>query len=191
VTHLDLPAHLATAATTAAAAADGGDTSLILGFVLVGVAIFFFLLELLVPSGGILGLLSALAAIASVAAMFTYDPLWGMATLASFVVLGPLAIWFAIRLWTQSPLARKMILQATESDATPQDEPPTAPSGAAAGDALVGLEGVSVTPLRPVGFVRIDGRRIDAVADFGVIESDRPIVVVGVGDNAVRVRERT
>ncbi|MDA0975334.1 MAG: NfeD family protein [Phycisphaerales bacterium] len=185
---LDAPVQLATAA--AAAATEGGDTSLVLGFVFIGVAIFFFLLELLVPSGGILGLLSALAAIASVAAMFTYDPLWGVATLAGFVVLGPLAIWFAIRLWTQSPLARKMILQATESDPTPDDgTPPSATSASL--DPLVGTEGTSVTPLRPVGFVRIDGRRIDAVADFGIIEADRPIVVVGVGDNAVRVRERT
>jgi membrane-bound ClpP family serine protease len=188
VTHLDLPAHLATAATAAAVATDGGDTSLILGFVFVGVAVFFFLLELLVPSGGILGLLSALAAIASIAAMFSYDPLWGVATLASFVVLGPLAIWFAIRLWTQSPLARKMILQATESDPTPEDGVP--PEVSTSLDPLVGKEGTAVTPLRPVGFVRIDGRRLDAVADFGVIESDRPIVVVGVRDNAVRVRER-
>lgn len=181
---IDLPMHLATLAATV----DGGDTGLVLGFVFIGVAIFFFLLELLVPSGGILGLLSALAAIASVAAMFTHDPVWGMATLASFVVLGPLAIWFAIRLWTQSPLARKMILQATESDPTPDDGVP--PTASAALDPLVGKEGTSVTPLRPVGFVRIEGRRLDAIADFGIIEAERPIVVVGVGDNAVRVRER-
>jgi len=187
VNRFELPANLATAA-AAAVAADGGDTSLVLGFVFVGVAVFFFLLELLVPSGGILGLLSALAAIASVAAMFTYDTLWGVATLASFVVLGPLAIWFAIRLWTQSPLARKMILQATESEPNPEDGVPPEMSGPL--DPLVGRDGTSVTPLRPVGFVRIDGRRIDAVADFGIIESDRPIVVVGVGDNAVRVREK-
>lgn len=165
------------------------DTGLMLGFVFVGVAIFFFLLEILVPSGGILGLLSALAAIGSIAAMFTYDPIWGIATLCGFVLLGPVAIWFAIRLWTQSPLARKMILQATESDPTPGDAGPSAGSNGTAQDALVGKRGNTVTPLRPVGFVRIEGRRLDAVADFGVIESDRPVVVVGVGDNAVRVRE--
>ena len=51
----------------AAAASDGGaDTYLVLGLVFTGVALFLFMLELILPSGGLLGLLCALAGIASI-----------------------------------------------------------------------------------------------------------------------------
>ncbi len=177
-----------------AAAVDGGmDTYLVLGLVFTGVALFLFMLELIVPSGGLLGLLCALAGIASIGSMFMFDPIWGAATLAAYAVLAPLAIVFGIKLWTSSPLARRMILRATESVEDPDAEAAASRSGAdaAASDpraGLVGETGITVTPLRPVGFVRVAGRRIDAVADFGVIDADRPVVVVEVRDNEVRVR---
>lgn len=175
-------------------AVDGGtDTYLVLGLVFTGVALFLFLLELIVPSGGLLGLLCALAGIASIGSMFVFDPVWGVATLAAYAVLAPLAIVFGIKLWTTSPLAKRMILRSTESIEDPDAEAAETAQGvgAAASDPrsrLVGETGVTVTPLRPVGFVRVAGRRIDAVADFGVIDADRPVVVVEVRDNEVRVR---
>lgn len=181
-------------ALAAASAADGGaDTYLVLGLVFTGVALFLFMLELIVPSGGLLGLLCALAGIASIGSMFLHDPIWGAATLAAYAVLAPIAIVFGIKLWTTSPLAKRMILRSTESVEDPDAQAAEAHSGAevSARDPLAGLvgeHGVTVTPLRPVGFVRIAGRRIDAVADFGVIDADREVLVVEVRDNAVRVR---
>lgn len=178
----------------ASTAADGGvDTYLMLGLVFTGVALFLFMLELIVPSGGLLGLLCALAGIASIGSMFMHDPVWGAATLAAYAVLAPIAIVFGIKLWTSSPLAKRMILRSTESVEDPDAEEAEAGSGADASSAdplaaLVGERGVTVTPLRPVGFVRVAGRRIDAVADFGVIDADREVVVVEVRDNSVRVR---
>ena len=53
---------------------------------------------------------------------------------------------------------------------------------------LIGLQGVTITSLRPVGKVRIEGRRIDAMAETGIIEADTPIVVVDVYDNQIKVR---
>ena len=178
----------------AASTVDGAtDTYFVLGLVFTGVAIFLFLLELIIPSGGLLGLLCALAGIASIGSMFIHDPLLGGATLAAYAVIAPLAIVFGIRLLTSSPLAKRMILRSTESIEDPDAEAADRRSGsdASASDprlGLVGETGVTVTPLRPVGFVRVAGRRIDAVADFGVIDADRPVVVVEVRDNEVRVR---
>jgi membrane-bound serine protease (ClpP class) len=176
------------------AAADGGaDTYLVLGLVFTGVALFLFMLELIVPSGGMLGLLCALAGIASIGSMFMHDPIWGAATLAAYAVLAPIAIVFGIKLWTSSPLAKRMILRSTESIEDPEARAAEAGSGAniSGTDPLAGLvgeRGRTVTPLRPVGFVRVGGRRIDAVADFGVIDADCEVVVVEVRDHEVRVR---
>lgn len=178
----------------AAPAVDGGtDTYFVLGLVFTGVALFLFLLELIIPSGGLLGLLCALAGIASIGSMFLHDPLWGAAALAAYAIIAPIAIVFGMKLWTSSPLAKRMILRSTESVEDPDAEAAESRSGADASAAdplsgLVGEAGLTVTPLRPVGFVRVAGRRIDAVADFGVIDADMPVVVVEVRDNAVRVR---
>ena len=53
---------------------------------------------------------------------------------------------------------------------------------------LIGAKGVALTSLRPVGKVKIEDRRIDAMAESGVIESGAPIVVVDVYDNQIKVR---
>ncbi|HIO53073.1 MAG TPA: hypothetical protein EYN32_05455, partial [Phycisphaerales bacterium] len=53
---------------------------------------------------------------------------------------------------------------------------------------LIGKEGNTITILRPVGVVRIDGQRIDAMAETGSIEADTAIKVVSVYDNQIKVR---
>lgn len=181
-------------AALAAAPAGDGDFALLLGLAFAAGAILFFLLELFVPSGGLLALLSALCAIGSVGAFFSHDAIFGAAALAGYAVLAPAAIIFGIRVWAKSPLGRRMILRASESreDADDDSGPLPSPQAAASGDALaalLGAEGIAATSLRPVGFVRIGARQIDAVADFGVIEANRRVRVVEIRDNAVRVRE--
>ena len=47
-----------------------------------------------------------------------------------------------------------------------------------------------MTTLRPVGTVRIAGRRLDAMAESGIIEAGTAIVVTDVYDNQVKVRPR-
>ena len=53
---------------------------------------------------------------------------------------------------------------------------------------LVGKTGVTLSVLRPVGVVRINGERIDAIAETGSIEADTPIIVVSATDNQLKVR---
>jgi membrane-bound serine protease (ClpP class) len=54
----------------------------------------------------------------------------------------------------------------------------------------VGTVGEAITPLRPSGFVRIDGRRLDASAEGNLIDAGTPIEVVSVRDGQLRVRPR-
>lgn len=46
-----------------------------------------------------------------------------------------------------------------------------------AGRPGVGSEGKTITPLRPIGRIEVDGHVYDAESDHGVIESDRPVRV--------------
>ena len=55
---------------------------------------------------------------------------------------------------------------------------------------LIGAEGMTITDLRPVGFVKINGQRLDAMAETGIVEADTPVVVTDVYDNQVKVRSK-
>jgi membrane-bound ClpP family serine protease len=172
----------------------GNDWALILGLVFFGVAVLLFALELFVPTGGLLGVLCAVAAIASILSFFRYDASWGIGALAAYLVLTPITLIFVFKLWLHSPLAERMILggRAEAIDASSED------SMIASERArlerlgqlrqLIGAQGVTVTALRPIGTVRIDGRRIDAMAEAGVIEPGTPITVTEVYDNQIKVR---
>jgi len=53
---------------------------------------------------------------------------------------------------------------------------------------LVGAEGVAVTDLRPVGMIRLDGKRVEAQAETGYVESGTVVRVTAVEDNRLKVR---
>ena len=49
---------------------------------------------------------------------------------------------------------------------------------------------MTVTGLRPVGVVKINGQRVDALAEGGVIAANTPVLVTDVYDNQIKVRPR-
>jgi membrane-bound serine protease (ClpP class) len=176
------------------AAGAANDTFLLAGFILAGLAVLLLFVELVVPSGGLIGLLCGVATIASVVAFFKYDTTWGLVAMLAYLVLGPIGVAFAFKLWLHSPLARRMILGA--EDVTRSDEE----AAAAAEESrrrrlaqlqeLIGAEGITVTALRPVGVVKIEGQRVDALSEAGVIEARTPVVVTDILDNQIRVRPK-
>lgn len=176
---------------TLAQSTGADDWFVLWGFLLLAAAIGFLVLELFVPSGGVIGALSAICVIGSAAAFFKHDTTWGWAATTSYVLFGPVVIYFGFRFWLNSPFAEAMILgDATETD---KEEASVASEQArherlAALRDLIGTEGRTATALRPVGTVVIQGQRIDALAESGVIEPDVPVVVVDVYDNQIKVR---
>jgi membrane-bound ClpP family serine protease len=183
---------LAQAAATDAAGKD--EMYLVWGFVLLGAAVGLLFLELLVPSGGLIGILCGVAVVASVVAFFQYDTVWGMGMALTYVILAPIVLIFGFRIWLSSPLARRMILGADQSTTTADTEETVLASEQARLKRLaelrelIGAEGVTETALRPVGTVRINGQRVDGMAESGVIEANTPVVVTDVYDNQIKVR---
>jgi membrane-bound serine protease (ClpP class) len=178
------------------AAADARDeTYFIWGCVLFGVAVVLLFLELLIPSGGLIGLLCGCAAIGSVVAFFQYETAWGLGVLAAYLILGPIALVFVFRLWINSPIAKIMILGGPTRDEADAEEAAAESEKqrrqrVAELRALIGAEGVTVTALRPVGTIRINDQRVDGMAESGVIEANTPVVVTDVYDNQIKVRPR-
>jgi membrane-bound serine protease (ClpP class) len=180
----------------AGAATGENDAALIWGLILLAVSIVLIVAELFVPSGGLISVLAGVSAVASIVAFFRYDVTWGWVALGMYVVLGPMAVVYGFKWWIHSPLGRRMILGGTLADEDPLD--PDAPGAIsqeharrermAAMRQLIGARGVAVTLLRPVGTVKIDGQRLDAMADVGTIEPGTPVVVTDFYDNQVKVR---
>ncbi len=176
-------------------AESSSDGALLWGFILGGAALGILLLELMVPSGGLLGLLCGVAIIGSITAFFRYDTAFGFVSLLGYAILTPFVIVFGFKLWIQSPLARRMVLGGDEVHADAEGTPDPAEQARLGRQAqlreLIGAEGVTITALRPVGVVKINGQRIDAMAESGIVEADTPIVVADVYDNQIKVRPRS
>ena len=171
----------------AAAAPDSTYLFVAIGLLVVGVVLF--VLEFFIPSGGLLGLLTAVSMLGSIGSMFAFSTGWGLIYGAILLASAPFAVVQAIKIWSGSALGHRAILSA-EADRIPrQDEdgeslasPPTRPAIAR------GTTGTAVTVLRPVGFVDFDGMRTDAVAESGYVAEGEAVVVIGHVDGQPKVR---
>lgn len=177
--------------------AQANSNYIVWGFILLAIAVVLLFIELLVPSGGLIGALCAVAVIGSIIAFFRYDTTWGVVSALSYLILAPIVLVLVFKVWLHSPLGRRMILGTDVSGRTSSigDEE----GGAARADQarrerlaqlqeLIGAEGKTVTALRPVGVVKIGDQRVDALAESGVIEADTPVTVTDVYDNQIKVR---
>jgi membrane-bound serine protease (ClpP class) len=165
----------AVAPVAASTAAAGDEASLFWGFMLLGAAVIVLALELVLPSGGLLALVAGIALVGSLVSFFSHSTGAGFLALALILVMGPLSAWYAFRIWSGSALAKRMILQNEGPDAI-------------ASTSLKGATGVAETPLRPVGTVRVNGQRRDALSELGIIEAGTHIIVVEDHDNQLKVR---
>ncbi len=165
----------------AAATPVSPDSWLIAGFALFGVAIVLFALEFVVPSGGIIAALCVLVIAVGVFCFFMHSPTWGLASLTATLAGAPIAIAYGLKIWSSSPLARRVVLSQAIEDQ------PSAKVGAAPRVAI-GTLGVAQTTLRPIGWIRIAADRHEALAEEGFIAIGQQVQVTGCDDATLRVR---
>ena len=162
-------------------------------FIFIGIAVIIFFIEIFVPSGGLLALLGGLSIIASLIAFYVHDVNTGLIATGIYIVFGPVVAWIAFKIWAASPLAKRMILGEIDGggEFAKQESEVQRRTRLDTLRALIGRHGETVTILRPVGVVRIDDERYDAMAETGVIEANTPVKVVEIYDNQIKVREVT
>jgi len=170
---------------------DPDGTYLIMGALMMGGAILLLFIELFIPSGGLIGVLAGIAAIGSLVSFFLYDQTVGFISLGLTAVLGPVVIYFMFKFWLNSPFGRGIVLGGTaESSDEESFHASEYERSARAAELrqLLGAEGMTITALRPVGTVRINGERVDALAETGIIDAGVPVVVTDAYDNQIKVR---
>lgn len=160
--------------------ANTNNASLIVIFLFV--AAVMFLLEICTPSFGMLAAAGVAAIGASVYFAFQINYIVGLLVLLGCILALPVYLYFAVKLLPRTPFGKRLFLKRA-ADATNQATP-EADSLAK----LVGKAGQAETTLRPAGMVRIEGQRVAARAERGMIEKDKNIVVVKAEGTEVIVR---
>lgn len=151
---------------------------------LVAVGLLMILLEVFVPSGGVLGLLAVVALGAGVVtAFYELGPLAGLVVLACVFVAVPIVLFFAFRWFPLTPLGRRVLPPAPAADDVIPDSGERLKLRG-----LVGRFGQTTGELLPWGQVEIDSRRIEAVSEGGPIAQGTTVEVVGVQGKALVVR---
>lgn len=143
--------------------------------------ILLMILEIFVP-GAIVGALGFVSIVTGLV-MAAYDTQQGLASLGIAVLVTVIVAFVLIKKFGIKGLVNRFVL----GDVQRNEEGYVAPKDQRD---LLGKAGIALTPLRPAGVVRIEGRRIDAVSGGGFIAAGTPIAVVQVEGTRVVVQEQ-
>jgi membrane-bound ClpP family serine protease len=140
-------------------------------------------MEVFIPSGGIISILAAVSFIGSIFIAFqpspTTGPTTGLIFAATTVLAVPTLIALAFKYWPKTPMGKAFLGELpTEQEVLPEDPR----------RALLGRVGIARSKMLPSGAVEIDGQMIDAVTQGQAIEPGAYVVVCEVRANRVVVR---
>jgi membrane-bound serine protease (ClpP class) len=141
-----------------------------------------FIAEVFVPSGGLITLFALACLAGGVAIFFSRSSTTGWLGVLIAVVLIPTVLILAYRLFPRTRFAKAVTLTPSErcqGDAIPDSDQLKA---------LLGREGLVLTPLRPVGMCDFSGQRVECVAEGEYIEKDKIVKVIRVHSTQVMVR---
>lgn len=142
------------------------------------------MLEIFVPSGGMLGVLATISVLVSIAMAFYHNgPRVGFGFVFVAMVAVPATLMLAFKLLPQTPVGRQLLLRTpSEAEVLPDDEHRRQLRG------LVGQIGKAKSLMLPSGAVEVGGLTIDALSEGLAIEPGTPIRVVAVHGPRVVVR---
>ncbi|NOZ40464.1 MAG: hypothetical protein GXP24_09590 [Planctomycetes bacterium] len=136
-------------------------------------------LEVFIPSGGLLSFFSAVAIVASIVMAFRRDATTGLSFVVLTLVAVPLTLALAFKYWPHTPMGKAFLgeLKSTQ-ELKPVDTRRE----------LVGKLGTAKSKMLPSGSVEIDGKYVDAISQGAAIDMGQTVVVVEVRANRVVVR---
>jgi membrane-bound serine protease (ClpP class) len=159
------------------------ESLLIWGIALVMLALLLIVAEVFIPSGGMISLVAAAVAIAGIVCLFKVDWRWGLAGSGTLLVLGPAAFFFALQLMPSTKVGRRILFGESEVE-----KPVLPPDTRTEFEALIGMEGVALTDLHPVGVIRVKDQRLDALAEVSYVKAGQTVKIVSVEGTSIKVR---
>lgn len=136
-------------------------------------------LEVFIPSGGLLSVLSAAAFIGSIVIAFQRGPVTGFTFVMTTIVAVPLVLAVAFHYWPKTRIGKAFLGELpTEAEVLPDDPRRE----------LLGRVGVTRSKMLPSGAIEIEGQMVDAITQGKPIEPGQYVVVTEVRANRVVVR---
>lgn len=143
------------------------------------VAALLLVAEVFFPSGGVLGLLSGSAFIASVYYAFQQSSTVGLTFATIEVIALPILVMAAMKIFPKTSMGKAFLGEAPRAEQVAPDDHR---------HALVGRVGIARSKMLPAGSIEIDGQMIDAISQGQAIDPGQYIKVVEVRGNRVMVR---
>jgi membrane-bound ClpP family serine protease len=150
---------------------------LVLGMLLV-------MLEVFVPTAGVLGFLSVASILSGIGLAFYNGGLTvGFSFLFGTAVVLPIVLALAFRWFPETPVGRRLLPNLpTSADVLPDNEERRTLRG------LLGKVGQAKSPMLPSGAIVVEGRIINAVSEGQPIEAGQNVRVIEVRGGRVVVR---
>ncbi|SFK04637.1 NfeD family protein [Brevibacillus centrosporus] len=145
------------------------------------IGILLMIMEIFLP-GGIVGALGFISIVTGLV-MAAYDTQQGLASLGIAAVITVIVTLLLVKRFGVKGLFNKFIL----GDVQRNEEGYVAPKDQRE---LLNKEGIALTPLRPAGMVKVEGKRVDAVTVGGYVAAGTPVIVVQVEGTRVVVQEQ-
>ena len=162
------------------------DPMLLWGLILLAAALLLTVIEIFVPSAGLISMVAAAVAIAGIVCLWIYDAFWGVSGLLGSMILLPTVFFSGISIWTSTNAGRRAMGIPSEEELEARRHKDL--EARKLRDSVIGKEGVVLTEMRPVGIIELDGKRVDALAEMGFIVAGTRVRVVSVDANEVKVR---
>lgn len=146
------------------------------------VALVLAILDIFVPSGGMLVILASAAAVGAVLFGFRSSTTLGMAMLTVVAASIPVVAILTVKLWPHTPIGRRVILQLPTDGVAKHSSKQTALEN------WVGFVFLADAPLLPAGQIKVGHRHLNAIAEHGIIEVGQAVKVIAVRERNLIVR---
>lgn len=158
--------------------------AILLGIFLIMLAAFLLVIEIFIPSFGVLTGCAIASLIGGIWLFFGQGPAVGWTGVGISVVIMPIVWIITYRMFPKTPFGKSVTLagpKRAKGDAIP-DTPDLAK--------MLGETGVVISPLRPVGMCDFDGERLECVAERGFVEKGVKVMVIRVEGTQLTVRTK-
>lgn len=147
-------------------------------------AIIVFLVDLFIPTGGILIGVTGVLAVGAIVLAFMHSTSTGIWMVIGTFLAIPLMFWAFVELWPKTPVGKRLIVTPEKAETFVwSDAKNTDPSE------LMGAIGTVIDELLPSGFVKIHDRKYEAITETGPIEKGVTVRVVGLDMGRLVVME--
>lgn len=159
------------------------DPILILAVVLFIASAFLIVAEVFVPSGGLISIAALVCLIGGLWIFFNQGHTLGWIGVGVALVLFPIVLITSYKLFPKTRFGKSVTLT-----------PPQQQSGDGIEETkklqtLLNKKGKVISPLRPVGTVDFEGKRVECLAESGYISKDTDVTVIKIQGTQVTVRE--